>query len=66
LQAALCHPGEVVLGVVLGAAREVHVTMQGSLADQDFGACLRSREQSLQPFVDATADHQVFGIAGRF
>jgi hypothetical protein len=56
----------VVLGVVLGAAREVHVTMQGSLADQDFGACLRSREQSLQPFVDATADHQVFGIAGRF
>lgn len=34
-------PGEVVLGVVLGAARDVHVTMQGSLADQDFGACLR-------------------------
>jgi hypothetical protein len=34
-------PGEVVLAVVLDTAHDVHVTMQGSLADQDFGACLR-------------------------
>jgi len=34
-------PGEVVLRVVLGSAREVRVTMLGRLADKDFGVCLR-------------------------
>jgi hypothetical protein len=34
-------PGTVVLRVALGADREVHVTMEGDLADKAFGACLR-------------------------
>jgi len=34
-------PGEVVLAVELGPARDVRVTMTGKLADKDFGACLR-------------------------
>jgi hypothetical protein len=34
-------PGDVMLHVVLGSARAVRVIMIGSLADKDFGACLR-------------------------
>jgi hypothetical protein len=34
-------PGNVVLRVVLGSAREVRVTMTGTLADKDLGVCLR-------------------------
>jgi hypothetical protein len=33
--------GHVVLRVVLSASRDVRVTMEGKLADQAFGACLR-------------------------